>query len=1195
MRLLSLKLAGFKSFADPTNVDLPGQMVGVVGPNGCGKSNIIDAVRWVLGESRASELRGGSMQDVIFNGTDTRNPAGRCSVEMLFDNSEHKMGGQWREYAQIAVKRVLSRNGGSQYFLNNQLVRRRDVQDVFLGTGLGPRAYAIIGQGTISRIIESKPEELRLFLEEAAGVSKYKERRRETENRLADAQENLLRVQDILGELGKQIAKLEKQAAVAQEYEQLTARRQKLEWALWLQSMQEAQAKETKANLEMREQQSALEERLAAIRKNEAELEQTRQAHYELGDALNSAQGLLYEAGAEVAKHEAEIRFVTDSQSRLQSREQGLQERYEKAVTDQQKAAEQMAAASDDVLALQEQQELAAAQLEEQEATLPELETTLAGYADAFRGLQTQVMDWQQRLNALQSDVRLYSQQREQLGKREVNLNTQLANVGGEQSEAIAVVQAQLEDAQEALETLEAQWELLEQEREKRMQQQSDAQQAVQQQKQALTAAESELRTLQKLQQEQTVDSGAAQQYVEQQGLDMQPVWKQVRAVSGWETALEAALGEMFAAVGVASTDWDTVVHDTKAEASGLLAYKRATDAIDVTDVMETTAVESEQVEGLLHWREVVAESAPALQAWLVTHFQNLYFAPNVEQAQQALQALSRKQQQEYKTSVVVFTQAGDCITTHSVCFAASRQGKDGAAGLLLRQQRIHGLHDELEGLNAAVLQSEHVLEASVMGLQETVAQGKRVQQEMQEQQQQLHRLQLDVQKQTQAQQHALQQREQAEKELAGIGQQLLELQEQTEVAQTQMDDVAEQLRESKEESDGVQQQRQRAEQELAQARGALLQKERDNNQVTMRLQALQSQSKQWSLQQEQAQATIEDTQAQLAQLREEKQQLTAAVAKTALQTALALKAERQAHLGTVRSQYDGLTEKLRVQSEQRMQLDKDIEPIRQRISAKQLAEQEQRLNKERFSQQLQTADMGLDEIKAFALEQQLSNKELEAACAKLAETVQRMGAVNLAALQELEQESERKGYLESQYNDLQEAIATLEAAIVQIDNETRDLLSNTYEVVNSAFGRLFPRLFGGGRAYLRMTSEEILHCGVQVMAQPPGKKNQTIQLLSGGEKALTAIALVFAMFELNPAPFCLLDEVDAPLDDANTSRYVELVKEMSKQTQFLFISHNKVAMEAAQQLVGVTMQERGVSRVVAVDIESALETAEVE
>ncbi|HEY0201904.1 MAG TPA: AAA family ATPase, partial [Burkholderiaceae bacterium] len=377
MRLNSIKLSGFKSFADPTNFLLPGQLVGVVGPNGCGKSNIMDAVRWVLGESKASELRGESMQDVIFNGTNTRKPASRASVELVFDNADHRAGGHWGQYGEIAVKRVLTRDGASSYYINNQPVRRRDVQDVFLGTGLGPRAYAIIGQGTISRIIESKPEELRLFLEEAAGVSKYKERRRETENRLSDTRENLTRVEDILRELNANLDKLEKQAEVAQKYHALQASATLKQQQLWFLKRAEAQADQARIQADGLQAVNDLEARTADLRHIEAELETIRQAHYAAGDQVNQAQGKLYEASAEVGRLEAEIRYVVEGRQRVEQRLVTLKEQIAQWALRQQDAQAESETLAGQGASAEEQAELLAAHVEEQAQQLPELEEAL--------------------------------------------------------------------------------------------------------------------------------------------------------------------------------------------------------------------------------------------------------------------------------------------------------------------------------------------------------------------------------------------------------------------------------------------------------------------------------------------------------------------------------------------------------------------------------------------------------------------------------------------------------------------------------------------------------------------------------------------------------------------------------------------------------------------------------------------------
>ncbi|MCX8517397.1 MAG: AAA family ATPase, partial [Rhodoferax sp.] len=378
MRLNSIKLSGFKSFVEPTNFMLPGQLVGVVGPNGCGKSNIMDAVRWVLGESKASELRGESMQDVIFNGTHTRKPASRASVELVFDNADHRAGGQWGQFAEIAVKRVLTRDGGSSYYINNQPVRRRDVQDVFLGTGLGPRAYAIIGQGTISRIIESRPEELRLFLEEAAGVSKYKERRRETENRLADTRENLIRVEDILRELNANLEKLEKQAEVAHKYNTLQAEVTQKQQQQWFLKRTEALADQTKVQTEGLAAVNALESRMADLRHTELQLETVRQAHYAAGDQVNKAQGLLYEASTDVGRLEAEIRFVVEGRQRVEQRLASLQQQLAQWAERKQEAQVEIGRLAELALHGDEQAELLAAQVEEQAGQLPSMEEALA-------------------------------------------------------------------------------------------------------------------------------------------------------------------------------------------------------------------------------------------------------------------------------------------------------------------------------------------------------------------------------------------------------------------------------------------------------------------------------------------------------------------------------------------------------------------------------------------------------------------------------------------------------------------------------------------------------------------------------------------------------------------------------------------------------------------------------------------------
>jgi chromosome segregation protein len=456
VRLNSIKLSGFKSFAEPTNFVLPGQLVGVVGPNGCGKSNIMDAVRWVLGESKASELRGESMQDVIFNGTTTRKPASRSSVELVFDNADHRAGGQWGQFVEIAVKRVLTRDGTSSYYINNQPVRRRDVQDVFLGTGLGPRAYAIIGQGTISRIIESKPEELRLFLEEAAGVSKYKERRRETANRLSDTRENLTRVEDILRELNANLDRLEKQAEVAMRYNTLHADASLKQHQLWFLKRAESEADQSKVKADAEKAVNDLESRVADLRHIEADLETIRQAHYSAGDQVNQAQGKLYEASAEVGRLEAEIRFVVDGRQRVEQRLNQLKEQTAQWATRKEDAAVETESLAAQAIEAEEKAELLAAQTEEHQTQLPALEDALRQAQAKANEQRASVGQVQQQIQVLAADQRNIEEQSRSLGLRLEKLTADRNALNAPDEARLANLNTQFAAAQEAQAEAEA-------------------------------------------------------------------------------------------------------------------------------------------------------------------------------------------------------------------------------------------------------------------------------------------------------------------------------------------------------------------------------------------------------------------------------------------------------------------------------------------------------------------------------------------------------------------------------------------------------------------------------------------------------------------------------------------------------------------------------------------------------------------
>jgi chromosome segregation protein len=1164
VRLTSIKLAGFKSFVDPTHFQVPGQLVGVVGPNGCGKSNIIDAVRWVLGESRASELRGESMQDVIFNGSTARKPGSRASVELVFDNADGRAAGQWGQYAEIAVKRVLTRDGTSSYYINNLPARRRDIQDIFLGTGLGPRAYAIIGQGMIARIIEAKPEELRVFLEEAAGVSKYKERRRETESRLHDTRENLTRVEDIVRELSANLEKLEGQAVVATRFNELQADGEEKQRLLWLLRKNEAGGERERQQRAIEQAQIDLEAHTAKLREVEAQLETLRVAHYSASDAMQGAQGALYEANAEVSRLEAEIKFIVESRNRVQAQIAALaaqreqwQSQAEKArgdlvdaeeelaVGDEKAAiAEETAAARHDALpALEARWRDAQTQLNDERAGIAQTEQALKLEAAHQRNADQQLQQLQQRHERLKTEAGGLD------APDEVQLEEQRMQLA-EHEAVLADAQARLSDAQETLPRLDAE--------------RREAQDRVQSESAQIHQLEARLAALKQLQ-ENVQTEGKIQPWLDKHELGALPrLWKKLHVEAGWETALESLLRERLAALEVSNLDW-VKAFATDAPPAKLAFYS------------PPLAGQPAATQGSLRpTLSFVRIDDAGLRAVLTDWLGNTFVADDLAQALQM-----RSQLPEGGAFVV---KAGHVVTRVGVQLYAADSEQ---AGMLARQQEIENLTRQVRAqalladeAKAAAIRAEAAHTQASQTLNDARQQAERATQRV-------HALQMDVLKLTQAHERYMQRSTQIREELEEITAQideqralrtesetnferhdgeLAELQARFEDHQLAFESLDEQLTNARTETRDL-------DRAATDARFAARNMASRIEELKRSIQVAHEQS-------ERVDGSLEDARAELETINEQ-------TAHTGLQDALAIRAVKEEALHAARLELDDLTAKLRAADETRLTAERALQPLRDRITELQLKEQAARLNAEQFIEQLAAA--GVDEAQLQAkLTPDLKPAYLQGEVTRINNAITALGPVNMAALDELKAASERKAFLDAQSTDLTSAIETLEDAIRKIDQETRTLLQGTFDEVNHHFGELFPRLFGGGQAKLIMTGDEILDAGVQVMAQPPGKKNSTIHLLSGGEKALTATALVFAMFQLNPAPFCLLDEVDAPLDDANTERFANLVRAMSNKTQFLFISHNKIAMEMAQQLIGVTMQEQGVSRIVAVDMESA-------
>jgi chromosome segregation protein len=1159
VRLIKLKLSGFKSFVEPTMVLFPNQLSGVVGPNGCGKSNIIDAVRWVLGESKASELRGESIQDVIFKGSGGRKEVSRASVELFFDNDQGRAAGQWSQYAEITVKRVLDREGNSSYYINNLHVRRRDVIDLFLGTGLGPRAYAIIGQGMISRIVEAKPEDLRFFLEEAAGVTKYKERRKETEHRLEDAKENMARVNDICNELEGQIGRLEVQAEVARQYRDLQGQLGRRQNLLWLKKRNDAKAEGERHGREVEKAVNRVEAETAQLREVEAKVEAAREAHFAASDTLHAAQAEMYTANAEVKRLESEINHLRDSRTRLEARLAQLEvERNHwsgesKRVEDEEfrwkslleNSAERMATAQ--------------ARHEEAAARLPEAEGAVeaAGHAvtearralnEAEQGARLAEADRGHALRAIEN----FSARRQRLEQEKVALvpadAVQLEAAREAEVQAgdeLATHQARVAELQGLLPTLEG---------------------ALRAARELLAgahrqAAETRARhdALHQLQ-SRVQQNGEIGDWLKQHGLaDAQPLWRGIQVEAGWETAVEAVLRERLSALASGhATARDALavpppltfalaftngVGGAPAGADSLRAKVRCTDN-------RWSAVLDDWLAGI-HCAEDLDGKLSIGGTWvnrqghlLTPHGLTLY-VPDAK-----THGVIERQREIEQLSTLIGEHESHQESAREAQAAAERQLAESQSAQHTARRAV----DEVQ-------QRAHAARVEALKLQQIQARyDERVAQIATDLEDILRGEETERAELTRAETEAGRCREQLDTVRARL-EEALEAQRQKDTALREARALEHQMaREAQEAGFSERECRSKLEDNARAAETARVQLERVSG----------------------------DTEAATTELAG----ISVAVLHEQLQSALDSRSGREGLLGERRNLLETAAADLRTLEEQRMKLEQGLQPARDKINDWKLKQQAAELNAEQHQQRLVEAGLTTPEQEtelAAELVPALKESVLVGDIARLTTEIDALGSVNLAALEELTVARERKGYLDAQSLDLSTAINTLEDAIRRIDRETREQLQETYDTVNRHFGELFPRLFGGGEAKLLLTGDEILDSGIQILAQPPGKKNTTIHLLSGGEKALTAIALVFAMFQLNPAPFCMLDEVDAPLDDSNTERFCGLVKHMSSHTQFIFISHNKIAMEMAQHLIGVTMQEQGVSRVVEVDMEEAL------
>ena len=1160
MRLTHIKLAGFKSFVDPTVIPVPAQLTGVVGPNGCGKSNVIDAVRWVLGESSAKHLRGESMQDVIFNGSGTRKPASRASVELAFNNELGRAAGQWSQYAEISVKRVLDRSGDSTYYINNMRVRRRDVADLFLGTGVGARAYAIIEQGMITRLIEAKPEELRGYLEEAAGVSKYKERRKETESRLKDARDNMNRVEDIQRELKAQVEKLTAQAEVAQHYRSLQADLTFSQHRLWFARKHDAAQQRARIDRDLTEAQNKLEAETARLRHIESTLETARQTQFAGQDTLNTAQAAYYQAQSEVARIEQTMAHQNATRERLYRQVQDLGARVETQQarrTATQDALHEVNAQQPGLEAALMEAEAAARQATD--STLPEKEAALRVAQQGVGEAQRVVSQLDQSRQVDENSLGHTRRQIEQLEARHRRLEQEQAQLprpdasglAGKQLEVeelaqtLASAQEKLKEAETALPELDA----------ARGQHMRDLEAA----RKALHQTEAELAALKKLQESLKADEKLGAWLAHRNLQHAARLWEKLTVSPGWEAAVEAVLRERLQAVAAdAQPGWFT---DTPPSRLTLWTGQGVSAAQAPADTLASKIISD----------DLAAQAA--LADWLA----GVYWADDADAARARASTLL--------TGECVVTPQGHVFTPHSVTFHGPHTAVE---GILARGRELERLTADAERLREETVQ----FEAAYGEAQAQVAERQREIQALRAQTGQTqgrhHTAQMELLRLQQAV-------ERVQTRAAQIGQELEEVTLQLESERASVEGLEIRLRDYRAQEEGTRealyaarQQRDQADRAVFEARELQRAAERRHQEAGFALTTCSNKIRELSETLARIDQEIADDDIRLTQARDELGRLPADALDAELQGALETRTTAEAALAAARDALEGLTAQLRGHDEARMACEQGLDPLRRTIEQLKLKDQEAMLMQSQFELQLREA--AADEA---SLESGLADSpkpsQLQAEINRLQNEIAALGAVNLAALDELTQAQERSEYLAAQCADLLEAVTTLEDAIRRIDQESRARLKETFDTVNQHMGELFPQLFGGGQARLILTGDELLDAGVQVFAQPPGKKNASIHLLSGGEKTLTALSLVFAMFKLNPAPFCLLDEVDAPLDDANTERYCNLVKAMSDHTQFLFITHNRVTMEMAQHLAGVTMQEQGVSRIVAVDVDEAV------
>ena len=1154
MKLRQIKLAGFKTFVDPTNIRLDGQLAGIVGPNGCGKSNIMESVKWVLGSSSAKEMRGESMESVIFSGTDTRQAIGRASVELLFDNSLGTAPDEWAQYAEISVKRVIEKEKGSTYFINNTTVRRKDVADLFLGTGLGSHGYAIIGQNTISQIVEAKPEELKNYLEEAAGVSKYKERRKETEYRLRDTRDNLSRVEDLQKEINQQIVKLESQAQAAKKHNDLQIKLRFV--AAQIAVLKKLAANEfwQKAKTLVEKNQAEIDKQTSELRSVELEVEKTKLLHVQKNDAVNEYQAKFYEANATVTNSENKLNNIKEKiQSLLKLKEgselklkefDSLKEEYELKLIESNKILTGEKEKLTEELSL----------LENIKNTFSEIENTFNEDNDNYNKAHHNWLELKEQLNVESATINLNQKIIDDLSGRSKTLIDELDQINSkmisvEKPDGLIRLEAEIDTLKETIRNNKFNLERLEKEVTQNRDRSFESKQRIAEIQFRINALRQSIN--------KEFEPEATNEWLKQIGsADQENIFKQVKIKKGWEKALSTFLGNKIQAFYTSER---------------LSSYPRPPHSL--TLISNSTALQPEKESQINHAINLIEEASekimPALKEWLT----GVYFSENSDEL---------KLRENLKTGEVLINKIGDIFgSTYQIFAEDDFDGENQLARIAELKQLERELPTNVKNneKNEALLkESQEKLEGEKKALNDLDLRLKDLEQNFNQDNIEFNK--------------KLSVKELNEKRKLAIENDLKNLNTEIELNNASLkqkkltiDKLRSNLITAEDTKNQAEDTKKISEQVFKDESNKRINKENLVQQIRFNIEI--NKNKIIDLE-DKTERLISDRNNLISELDSAKDD-SSANDLTVLQEELKINIEKKEiaenKLLEIREEVAKVDNNLREIEGKRLEIHHTLNPLQESLQQSKLDEREAKVLFEQRCDEVNKLNQSEDELQN-SLEENRPLSDYEESFQNITQKIERMGPVNLAAISELEVIKERQAYIQNQVNDLAEASKTLEDAIHKIDVETREKLKKTFDEVNENFTDFFKVLFNGGRAMLELLGNEILDTGIQVVAQPPGKKNTTIHLLSGGEKALTAIALVFALFKLNPAPFCLMDEVDAPLDDSNTERFSELVKKMSINTQFLFVSHNKITMEIAQQLIGVTMQEAGVSRIVEVDLQ---------